>query len=79
MNDFPYLRLVCCELCGRPVAEDQLRRIVLRESEKISGRLRLARATHVCGRHAEAEPLRAPRDTTRDGTSRLRPQEETLF
>lgn len=78
--DFPYVRRACCELCGQPVAEDRLRRVVLREAEKFAnGGFRATRVVHVCERHAEDEPLRTPRDTTKRGTSRLRPQEEALF
>jgi hypothetical protein len=79
LADFPYVRLVCCELCGCPVSEDQLRRVVLSEAERVNGHFRAARAIRICDRHAEAEPLRAPRDTTTVGTSRLRPQGEALF
>lgn len=79
MSDFPYVRLVCCELCTRAVAETELRRVELEPAVNVNGNVRAARVVHVCDRHAETAPLRAPRDTTRAGTSRRRPQEEALF
>lgn len=79
MTDFPHVRLVCCELCGRAIAENELRRVVLREAEQVSGNFRAARVVNVCSRHVDSGPLRSPRETTSAGTSKLRPQEGRLF
>jgi hypothetical protein len=79
VTDFPYVKLTCCELCGRTVGTDQLRRVVLQESSKANGRFIAARAAWVCDRHREAEPIRPPQETTRVGTSKKRPQKEMLF
>ena len=79
MTDFPYVRLVCCDLCERAVAETELRRVELEPAVNVNGNVRAARVVHVCDGHAEGEPLHAPRDTTRAGTSRRHPQEERLF
>ena len=79
MTDFPHVRLVCCELCGQPTAEDKLRRVELRESGKrANGGFQMARAVRVCDRHDISGPLAPPRGT-RAGASRFRPQDESLF
>jgi hypothetical protein len=79
MTDFPYVRLICCELCGRAVAEPELRRVELEPAVKVKGNVRAARAIHLCRDHAEDEPPRTPRAMTMAGTSKHRPQEERLF
>ena len=79
MSDFPYVGPACCELCGRAVAENELRRVVLRDAEQVSGNFRAARVVNACSRHADSGPLRSPRETTSAGTSKLRPQDESLF
>ena len=79
MTDFPHVRLVCCELCGRAVAENELRRVVLRDAEQVNGNFRAARVVNVCSRHADSGPLRSPREATKARTSKHRPQQEQLF
>ena len=80
MSDFPHVRLACCELCGRAVPAHELCRVELEPAVKdTNGNVRAARAYLVCGHHAVTEPLHAPRDTTRTGTSKRQPQKERLF
>jgi hypothetical protein len=66
-----------CDLCGREVGEDELRRVLVSEIRLTYGSLE--GFVYVCDAHAEGPSPQVPRNTFATGTSRRRPQEETLF
>jgi len=70
VSAFPYVRLVCCDVCGRAVPEPDLSPVMLDHSRVVNGYWRASRVVYVCDRHdiggdcaSTQRPKRPPQET----------------
>lgn len=80
-NGMPYRRGPGCDICGLVAPLERVELEPEREASCDGSRpFRAARVIYVCLRHAKREGRpRTPRTETAAGTSRRKPQRETLF
>ena len=81
---FPHKRAPgCCELCGADVGEENLKPVTLAEPRKGgTGPGPIYHDHHVvyvCDRHPQGGPVVCPRESALPGTSKKRPQSDSLF